>query len=154
ESGTVVKTVQAGGPAEAPAPPEVPDAIRRLKGGEATVLYSIPNTAGRVFAAVHPAGRPVGVLWAEKTAGQPWAEAARAYLALTARTVERAPALSAVVGPVIDPDRLYQRLGDAAVIAGRMAHDFDNLLQGIIGFSDLTLPMLPPGSQAANFVTE
>src|SRR5262249_44076922 len=37
---------------------------------------------------------------------------------------------------------------------GRMAHDFDNLLQGIIGFSDLTLPLLVPGSQPANFVTE
>jgi signal transduction histidine kinase len=35
-----------------------------------------------------------------------------------------------------------------------MAHDFDNILTGIIGFSDLTLPMLPPGSQAASFVAE
>jgi len=154
ENGQVAKTVQGGNPAEAPAPLEVPDALRRLKGGEATVLYSIPNTAGRVFAAVHPPGRPAGVLWAEKVAGQPWTDAERAYLALTARTLERAPAVAAAVGPVIDPDRLYQRLGDAAVIAGRMAHDFDNLLQGIIGFSDLTLPMLSPGSQAANFIAE
>jgi signal transduction histidine kinase len=35
-----------------------------------------------------------------------------------------------------------------------MAHDFDNILTGIIGFSDLTLPMLPPGSQATSFVAE
>ncbi len=154
EGGTVLKTVQAGAPVDAPAPLEVPDALRRLKGGEPTVLYSIPNTAGRVFAAVHPAGRPVGVVWAEKTAGQPWTDAERAYLALTGKTIERAPSLAAVVGPVIDPERLNQRLADAALIAGRMAHDFDNLLQGIIGFSDLTLPMLPPGSQAANFVAE
>lgn len=154
ENGPVVRTVQGGAPVEAPAPLEVPDALRRLKSGETTVLYSIPNTAGRVFAAVQPAGRPVGVLWAEKIAGQPWSDADRSYLALTGRTIERAPATAAVVGPVIDPDRLYQRLGDAAVIAGRMAHDFDNLLQGIIGFSDLTLPMVPPGSQAANFIAE
>ena len=152
ENGPVVKTVLAGGHADLPAPLEVPDALRRLKGGEATVLYSVPNTAGRVFAAVQPAGRPAGVLWAEKTAGQPWADAERAYLALTARTVERSPALAAVAGPIIDPDRLFQRLGDAAVIAGRMAHDFDNLLQGIIGFSDLSVPLLPPGSQAAKYV--
>jgi signal transduction histidine kinase len=154
EHSSVVKTVQGGNFAELPAPLEVPDALRRLKSGEATVLYSIPNTAGRVFAAVHPAGRPIGVLWAEKIAGQPWSDAERSYLALTARTIERAPALAASIGPVIDPDRLYQRLGDAAVIAGRMAHDFDNLLQGIIGFSDLTLPMVTPGSQAANFIAE
>lgn len=154
EAAAVTKTVQGGAPVEAPAPLEVPDALRRLKGGESTVLYSIPNTAGRAFALVHPAGRPAGVVWAEKPAGQPWTDAERAYLALTGKTIERSPALSAVVGPVIDPERLNQRLSDAALIAGRMAHDFDNLLQGIIGFSDLTLPMLQPGSQAANFVAE
>ncbi|MBN9119075.1 MAG: HAMP domain-containing histidine kinase [Planctomycetes bacterium] len=154
EGVAVAKTVQGGLPAEAPAPPEVPDALRRLKGGEPTVLYSVPNTSGRVFALVHPSGRPAGVLWAEKPAGQPWTDAERSYLALAGKTIERAPTLSAVVGPVIDPERLNQRLTDAALIAGRMAHDFDNLLQGIIGFSDLTLPMLQPGSQAANFVTE
>jgi signal transduction histidine kinase len=149
----VIRAVQ-GGQVEPAAPPEVPDALRRLKYGEATVFYSLPNSAGRVFAAVQPAGRAPGVLWAEKSAGQPWADAERAYLSLAARTVERSPALSAVIGPVIDPDRLYQRLGDAAVIAGRLAHDFDNLLQGIIGFSDLTLPLVPAGTQAAGFVAE
>jgi signal transduction histidine kinase len=45
-------------------------------------------------------------------------------------------------------------LQDASIIAGRMAHDFDNILTGIIGFSDLTIPMLQPGSQAARFVAE
>jgi signal transduction histidine kinase len=158
ETGSIVRTVVPGSGSgvqtELPAPLEVPDALRRLKGGEATVAYSVPSTAGRVFAAVQPAGRPVGVVWAEKTAGQPWAEAERAYLALAGKTVERSAALAALIGPVIDPERLYQRLGDTAVIAGRMAHDFDNLLQGIIGFSDLTLPMLQPGTQAASFVAE
>jgi signal transduction histidine kinase len=75
-------------------------------------------------------------------------------MALTSRTLERSPAVAAVVGPLIDPERLSQRLADAAVIAGRMAHDFDNILTGIIGFSDLTQPMLQPGSQAAGFVGE
>lgn len=154
ENGSVVKTVQGGASVDMPAPLEVPDALRRLKSGEQTVLYSVPNTAGRVFAVVHPSGRPAGVVWAEKPAGQPWTDPERAYLALTGKTMERAPTVSAVVGPVIDPERLNQRLSDASLIAGRMAHDFDNLLQGIIGFSDLTLPMLQPGSQAANFVAE
>ncbi len=154
ETGPVVKTVQAGVAIDAPAPLEMPDALRRLKSGESTVLYSIPGTTGRVFASVHPSGRPVGVLWAEKTAGQPWIDGERAYLALVGKTVERAPSLAAIIGTVIDPERLYQRLGDTAAIAGRMAHDFDNLLQGIIGFSDLALPLLPPGSQPANYVAE
>jgi signal transduction histidine kinase len=150
----VTKTVQGGAVVEAPAPPEVPDALRRIKGGEPTVMYSVPGTTGRAFAAVQPVGRAAGVLWAEKALGQPWLDGERAYLGLVAKTVERSPALAAVVGPVVDPERLNQRLADVAVLAGRMAHDFDNLLQGIIGFSDLTLPLLQPGSQPATFVGE
>jgi signal transduction histidine kinase len=152
--GSQVKAAESeNGKADAP-PVEVPDALRRIRGGESTVLYSAAGTAGRVFAGVQPLGRPMGLVWAERPAGQPWGDAEREYLALTGKVVERSPALAAVVGPVLDPDRLSQRLGDAAVIAGRMAHDFDNILTGIIGFSDLTQPMLQPGSQAASFVAE
>ena len=148
------RTVRGGVVVEAPPPVETPDALRRLKGGEATVLYSAADISGRVFAGVQPAGRALGLLWADRATGQPWDEAARAYLALTAKTLERSPAAAVLIGPAIDPDKLNQRLGDAAVIAGRMAHDFDNILTGIIGFADLTQPMLQPGSQAASFVAE
>jgi signal transduction histidine kinase len=149
----VVRTLEGGSRGDSP-PVEVPDALRRIRGGETTVLYSAAGSAGRLFAGVQPLGRPLGLLWAERVAGQPWSEAEREYLVLTARTLERAPAVAAVVGPLIDPERLSQRLADASVIAGRMAHDFDNILTGIIGFSDLTQPMLQPGSQAAGFVGE
>jgi signal transduction histidine kinase len=149
----VARTVQGGAPCDVP-PVEVPDALRRIRGGETTVLYSAPGSSGRLFAGVQPVGRPLGLVWAERPAGEPWGEAEREYLVLTARTLERSPVLAALVGPVLDPERLSQRLADAAVIAGRMAHDFDNILTGIIGFSDLTQPMLQPGSQAAGFVAE
>jgi len=107
-----------------------------------------------VYAAVLPHGRPMGLIWAEKPPGQPWTDVERSYVALTARTMERSPAVAAFVGQMVDPERLAQRLNDAAVIASRMAHDFDNILTGIIGFSDLATPMLPPGSQQAGFVSE
>ena len=150
----VARTVLPNGQIDTTPPPETPDALRRLRGGESLASYSVPGTTGRVFAPVQPAGRALGLVWADRVAGQPWDEADRAYLTLTAKAMERSPAVAAVVGPVLDPDKLFQRLGDAAVIAGRMAHDFDNILTGIIGFSDLTLPMLQPGTQAANFVAE
>ncbi|HJZ56994.1 MAG TPA: HAMP domain-containing sensor histidine kinase [Gemmataceae bacterium] len=136
------------------APPEVPDAARRTKAGESTVLYLLSGSAVRVYAPVMPAGRPLGLLWADKPAGQTWSEADRAYLVLTAKMMERSPAVATAIGPVIDPDRLSARLGDAAVIAGRMAHDFDNILTGIIGFADLTTPLIAPGSPAVGFVAE
>ena len=150
----VAKTVHNGTVSEGAVAQEVPDAVRRTRAGEATAFYSIANSSGRVFAPVMPAGRPLGLLWADHVAGQPWTDEDRAYLALTAKMMERSPAVVAAIGPVIDPERLNQRLGDAAVIAGRMAHDFDNILTGIIGFADLAGPTLPVGSQALRFVTE
>lgn len=149
----VVRSLEGGQLRDTP-PLEVPDAQRRIRSGETTVLYSAPGSSGRLFAGVQPLGRALGVVWAERPSGHPWDETDREYLALTARTLERSPAIAAVVGPLIDPERLSHRLADAAVIAGRMAHDFDNILTGIIGFSDLTQPMLQPGSQAAGFVGE
>jgi signal transduction histidine kinase len=53
-----------------------------------------------------------------------------------------------------DPAQLARRLSDAALVVGRAAHDFDNVLQGVIGFADLTLGLLPPGTPAHAYVTE
>ena len=149
----ILRSVRAGALVDAPTPPEVPDAIRRLRAGEATVLYTGAGGTGRVFALMQPPGRTAGVIWAERSV-QAWSDADRAALAMGAKMVERSPAVATIISPRIDPERLDQRLGDAAVIAGRMAHDFDNILTGIIGFSDLAVPLLQAGSQAAKFVSE
>jgi len=135
-------------------PAEVPEILKSLNSGSTTVLWQQPGSAGRLYTAFSPAGRPGGVLWAERTAAEPWGDADRNYLKLAARLIERSPTLAVLTGPIIDSDRLTQRLADASVIAGRMAHDFDNLLTGIIGFADLSVPLLQPGSQPARFVGE
>lgn len=135
-------------------PTEAKDVLNSLKGGSWTVLWQVPNSSGRLYAVVTPPGRPAGLVWAERGAGEPWGELDRNYLRLSARLIERSPALATQLGPQVDGDRLQQRLSDAAVIAGRMAHDFDNILTGIIGFADLTVPLLPNGSQQARFVAE
>lgn len=153
ETTTVVRTVRNGVPVDGPAPTEVPDALRRLRGGEVTVASPAIGTSNRVFAGIQPPGRAMGVLWVER-AGSPLTEAERAAVAMTAKVAERSPAVAALVPTRIDADRLDHRLTDAALIAGRMAHDFDNILTGIIGFSDLATPLLPAGSQAAKFVAE
>lgn len=151
---TVVKVAPAGAASDVVIPAELPEVVRQVKAGEPTVLVTQPNGAGRVYAAVAFPGRPLGLIWAERDAGQLWADEDRAYVALTGKTLEHTPAVGAAVGPVINPDRLEQRLADSAVIAGRMGHDFNNILTGILGFADLTAPMLTPGSQAAAFVAE
>ena len=146
---------KADGTERLPRPPaEARDVLTSLKGGSWTVLWQMPNSSGRLYCAVTPPGQPTGLVWAERGAGEPWGELDRNYLRLSARLIERSPALAAQFGPQVDGDRLQQRLADASVIAGRMAHDFDNILTGIIGFADLTVPLLPAGSQPAKFVAE
>ncbi|HYH64996.1 MAG TPA: ATP-binding protein [Urbifossiella sp.] len=150
----VVRVAPAGFVSDAVLPPELPEVLRGVRGGEPTVFVATAHTAGRVYAPVLFAGRPPAVLWAERTAGQTWSDADHAYLALAGKAIERSPAAAALVGPTADTARIEQRLADAAVVAGRMAHDFDNILTGIIGYSDLTAPLLPHGSQAQGFVAE
>jgi len=111
------------------------------------------DPAHKLVAAITPPGR-VGALWAGRDPVTAWTDDDAHFLQLTARLLERSPALAVILGPALDPERLSQRLADAAVIAGRMAHEFDNILTGIIGFSDLSLPLLPAGSQAAKYSGE
>lgn len=150
----VVKVAPPEAASAAVVPAELPAVVARLRGGEATALVPTADGGGRVYAPVAVPGRPLAVVWAERPAGRPWDDADHAYLTLTAKALERSPAVHAVVGPVVDPDRLEQRLADAGVVAGRIAHDFDNILTGILGFADLTAPLLANGSQPHSFVAE
>lgn len=135
-------------------PQEAAALVESLKGSTTTVHWPMPNSAGRLYAQLLPAGRSPGLVWVEKDGVAAWTDAERAYLKLSAKLIERAPALLAEYGPTIEPERIQQRLHDAGVIAGRMAHDFDNVLTGIIGFSDLSLPLVPAGSQPAKWLAE
>lgn len=152
---TVAVVARADGAVEAVAPPaELADLVRTMKSGPPTAVWQVPNSSGRLYTLIQPSGRPVGAVWAERAAAEPWAEADRNYLVLAARLIERSAALAGKIGPVIDSERLNQRLNDAAVIAGRMAHDFDNVLTGIIGFADLSAPLVATLPQPAKFVAE
>jgi two-component system cell cycle sensor histidine kinase/response regulator CckA len=51
-------------------------------------------------------------------------------------------------------NRLCQRVADAASLAGRLAHDFDNLLMGILGFAELAQSETPAGTPAREYVAE
>jgi signal transduction histidine kinase len=135
-------------------PVETSDVVKSLQSGSSTVLWQLPGTAGRLYTLLTPPGLAPGLLWAERSAKEPWTDLDRSYLMLSARMLERSIHLGKTIGPILDPVRIQQRLADASIIAGRMAHDFDNILTGIIGFADLTIPQLTPGTQPAKFVSE
>jgi signal transduction histidine kinase len=51
-------------------------------------------------------------------------------------------------------ERYRQRLEDAAALSGRVAHAFDNVLTGIVGFAELTLSQTASDWAAHQYVTE
>lgn len=50
--------------------------------------------------------------------------------------------------------RFEERLEDATAIAGRLAHAFDNVLTGIVGFAELTLGLTSTDSAPHQYVSE
>ena len=135
-------------------PVEWQDVASSLPSSSGTVIWQVPQSSGRLYTLLQPPGRANGLLWAERGAAEPWKDDDRGYLKLSARLIERSAVLGTKIGLSIDPERLQQRLGDASIIAGRMAHDFDNILTGIIGFADLTMPLVSSHPQAAKYVSE
>jgi signal transduction histidine kinase len=140
--------------ANAPTPAELPEVAKALQAGTDTMVWQVPGTSGRLYARLAPRGHSPGAIWAERGAREPWTEIDRGYLALAARMIEKSAHLAHAIGPILEPARIEQRLKDAAVIAGRIAHDFDNILTGIMGFADLSQPLAPAGSQVARFLAE
>lgn len=51
-------------------------------------------------------------------------------------------------------EQYARRLQDASLIAGQTAHAFDNVLTGIIGFTELTLTLCPAGSTQREYLQE
>lgn len=54
----------------------------------------------------------------------------------------------------LDQARLHQRLQDAGTISGRIAHAFDNVLTGVMGFAELTLSQTDARSPNHSFLEE
>src|SRR5205085_3743659 len=50
--------------------------------------------------------------------------------------------------------RIQQRLEDAAVVVGRLAHDFNNVLTSVLGFTELSLTHLSPGGSQRKLMSE
>jgi signal transduction histidine kinase len=51
-------------------------------------------------------------------------------------------------------ERLGEHLEQVAQVAGRLAHDFSNVLTGILGFSELALNQMPADSTSRRYIRE
>jgi signal transduction histidine kinase len=112
------------------------------------------SSADRLIVPLLPEGRQSGAFWATRHAASPWPESDTAALTLAAQIIVRSPDFVHRMGPTLDQMRVSQRINDAAVVAGKIAHDFDNIFTGVVGFADMVLPMLQPGSIPHQYIAE
>jgi signal transduction histidine kinase/CheY-like chemotaxis protein len=97
------------------------------------------------------------LLWLEDEPNRTWTEKESAALLLAGNAMMRWAA-APTGGPRWSKQMEYtqrrRRLEDAVPVTRRLGHDFDNVLTGIMGFTELTLGQLDPNSPAKPFVTE
>jgi signal transduction histidine kinase len=118
--------------------------LERLEGGSWLVTACGPEESG-------------WLLWLEAPGRPAWGEDESAALTLAAQALGRW--LRAGQRPrwaeQLDRVARQQRLEDAAALAGRLAHDFGNVLTGILGFSELALGQQNAAKSPAHaFLTE
>ena len=115
---------------------------------------------GRVLVtAVHAAGRPPRLLWLEAPATRPaWTDAEAAALALAGQALARiadAPDERPRWAEGLERAEAQKDLETAAAVAARVAHDYGNVLTGVIGFCDLSLALkLPADSHLCRYLRE
>ncbi len=110
-----------------------------------------------LLAAVDGDERASWLLWLRAPATREWSPLEAAALALTGqalgRHLRRPEGAPRWARPLLLRRRL-QRFDEAAAAARRIAHDYGNVLTGILGFSELALSQLPRGSSFASYLNE
>src|SRR5258708_40043881 len=107
-----------------------------------------PVARGSIRVAVAIPQQPAGSLWVDGAGSDD------GLIQLAANALGLSQALKSFLGPVADQARIAQRLEDASRLAGRVAHDLDNVFQGVTGFLSLAAEELMPGSPAHDNVRE
>lgn len=134
-----------------PPPAEWHQVLASLTGGPATTVWAVAQSSGRLYTLLTPPGEPAGLLFAERPPG-PWSEVDRHYLTLSSQLIARSDALAVHTGARVGSERLAERLADAALIAGRVAHDFAGVFTGVCGYGELATQLLPRDSRAGELL--
>ena len=144
--------------ADAPLPwnndPSLVDRIQR----QPTALVVARPGADLLVTAVRRPGRPSGLLWLEADAQRgAWSPAEAGALALAGQAIGRLLEAGTKTRWAEQMDRAERQQGLEAVanVVARLAHDYGNILTGIVGFCDLSLALRsPPDSQLSRYLRE
>jgi signal transduction histidine kinase len=96
-------------------------------------------------------------VWVNSRAERGWSPGESAALALAGQALVRRIACGAcepALSGILERARLQGNLEKTAHFTGRLAHDFGNVLTGILGFCELSLSQLPADSLPRRYVDE
>jgi signal transduction histidine kinase/FixJ family two-component response regulator len=97
------------------------------------------------------------LLWLEKSSKKAWHAREKASFELFVHLLERilgTPEEKAGWEKAIEQRRIRKSMEQTASVTGRVAHDFGNVLTALLGYAELALPQLVPGSLPHQHVSE
>jgi len=100
-----------------------------------------------------PHGEP-GLLWLDGTPTRFWTPGEQAAFSLAGLALGRLLSLRGGWLRADERAALQRRMEHLALVTGRLAHDFGNLLTGILGFAELSLSQMPADSPSRRYMSE
>jgi signal transduction histidine kinase len=134
-----------------------PELLAQLRNSPAGLAVQDNDGNSWLLSAI-PSSCQAGILvWLEAEAMRDWTEAEKAVLSLAARGRVRAEDAGAATNGRLTRQGLARanfHLETASAITARLAHDFSNILTGILGFAELSLSQVARDSTLQLYLRE
>jgi signal transduction histidine kinase/CheY-like chemotaxis protein len=135
-----------------------PDLLEQVYRAKTARTVPCSDGGSYLLAASGTPERGAWLIWLKDNNRAAWTESEAAALLLTGQALTRGLTTGTTLSPWAEQlDRVVrqQRLEAAARLVRRLAHDFGNILTGILGFSELALAQqIPPSTPVHAYLTE